>query len=136
MPLNKRNLYTILITGCIAGYIWLYYGMTFPPDHVVDVCLFKRIADIPCPSCGATRSVVSLIHGDLIKALYINPLGLVVAGVMLLTPFWLLADLVTKRESLLNVFRHTERLLKKPGVAIPLVLLLVINWIWNIAKEL
>ena len=138
MPVGKSKLYAILLIACMAGYIWLAYNLTQPQsgNNAVGVCLIKRITHIPCPSCGSTRAVLSFIHGDFLQALYINPLGILIAGIMLVTPVWILFDVITGKETLLNFYRQTEIVLKKPGIAIPLVLLVLINWIWNIVKGL
>ncbi len=41
-------------------------------------CPFKYLTGVPCPGCGTTRSVISLVHGDLHRALFYNPLGLLI----------------------------------------------------------
>jgi hypothetical protein len=44
-------------------------------------CVFKAVTGLPCPTCGATRAVVALSHGDWSSALRLNPLVvLAVAG--------------------------------------------------------
>jgi len=138
MPISRSKLYTILIIACTAGYIWLFYSLTKFQSGIktVEVCLFKHATHIPCPSCGSTKSVLSIIHGDFLQALYINPFGLIIASIMLITPVWILFDVITRKNSLLNFYRKTENILKKPGIAITLVLFVLINWIWNITKAL
>jgi hypothetical protein len=48
---------------------WLLPILSFAPD-----CVFKGLTGIPCPTCGSTRSVVLLAHGDILHALAMNPL--------------------------------------------------------------
>ena len=138
MPISRSKLYTILIIACLAGYIWLFYSVSKfqPENNDVEVCLFKCVTHIPCPSCGSTRSVISIIHGDFLQALYINPFGIIVAGIMLVTPIWILFDIIIRKKTLYDFYIRIETLLRKPGIAIPLILLVLINWIWNIIKEL
>jgi hypothetical protein len=38
------------------------------------LCWFRRISTIPCPSCGSTRGVLSLLEGDVLGAFLKNPL--------------------------------------------------------------
>ena len=97
--------------------------------------MIKRITNIPCPSCGSTRSVSSLLHGDFAGAIYWNPLGLVVLAIMIFLPIWLAVDLILKKDSLLQSYKSTEKILRKKTVAIPLIILVIINWIWNIYKN-
>lgn len=138
MTLNRNRLYSILLIACLVGYVWVYFNITenWAENSSVEVCLIKHATNIPCPSCGSTRSVISLAKGDFINALLTNPLGYLVATIMLITPLWIALDIARKRKTLFNFYRRVELKLKKPGLAIPLILLLVINWIWNISKGL
>lgn len=62
-----------IIYGGIAllmlGAGWLLPILSFAPD-----CVFKGLTGLPCPTCGSTRSVVHLAHGDILSALAMNPL--------------------------------------------------------------
>ncbi len=138
MTLNRNKLYSILFISCIAGYIWLYISLnnTVTSSQAYDVCLIKHITNIPCPSCGSTRSIVSLTNGNFIEALHINPMGFIVAAIMFIAPLWILIDLATRRKTLFEFYQKIETYLKRPQYAIPLILLVIINWIWNIAKGL
>jgi len=136
---NYRNkLYSFLLIACLAGYIWLYYSITQNKTGNIssEVCLIKHVTNIPCPSCGSTRSVISLSQGDVIGALYLNPIGFIVAFIMLVAPFWIIADTIMKSNTLFHFYQKTEASLKKPMIGIPLILLVIINWIWNITKGL
>lgn len=138
MLLSKNKLYLLLTIACIAGYSWLYFNTisTQAQNSGVEVCLIKHLTNIPCPSCGSTRSVVSLINGNFLDALYLNPFGLIIAFILLVVPIWILTDILMKRSSLYNAYRRMELLIKKPQFSIPLVTLVLINWIWNISKGL
>ena len=39
------------------------------------LCPVRRATGRPCPGCGATRSLVRLVHGDLRGAAAAHPLG-------------------------------------------------------------
>lgn len=138
MPLSRSNLYRILFIACMAGYIWLYIGLSIYQSEIktVAVCPIKHLTNIPCPSCGSTRAVILLTKGEFVNALLLNPFGYVVAVIMVLIPFWILADLVTKKETLYECYQKAETYLRKPGVAIPLIVFVIVNWIWNITKGL
>lgn len=137
MILERNRLYSILGITCLAGYIWLYYNLYLQntKSSSESFCMIKRITNIPCPSCGSTRSVSSLLHGDFAGAIYWNPLGLVVLAIMIFLPIWLAVDLILKKDSLLQSYKSTEKILRKKTVAIPLIILVIINWIWNIYKN-
>lgn len=56
-------------------------GRCLPP------CYFYSLTGIPCPGCGLTRSVISLLRGDVLTAMRYNlmPFFLVV----IILPLWL-----------------------------------------------
>ena len=127
-----------MIIACVAGYIWLYIGITneqsvFKP---VEVCFIKHFTNIPCPSCGSTRAILSLTKGNFNEAFNINPMGFLVAFIMLFTPLWILVDVVAKKNTLFTFYQKMDTYLKRPKIAIPLLIIVVINWIWNINKGL
>lgn len=129
-----NKLYPILLMACLAGYAWVYVSAT--KSKPIEVCLIKRATNMPCPSCGATRSVVSLAKGHFAEALNINPIGYLAAAAMLVAPIWILADTIMRSNTLIGAYQTMEARLRKPKYAAPLVLLVVINWVWNIAKGL
>jgi hypothetical protein len=45
---------------------------------VPHVCLFRLISGLPCPGCGITHSIISLMHFDFAAAWHNNPAGLFV----------------------------------------------------------
>jgi Protein of unknown function (DUF2752) len=91
--LHKRNSNQIefgIIYGGIAlvtlGAGWLLPILSFAPD-----CVFKGLTGIPCPTCGSTRSVMHLAHGDILHALAMNPLTTVC---LLAAIGWFIASLM------------------------------------------
>ncbi|MDO7603162.1 MAG: DUF2752 domain-containing protein [Flavobacteriaceae bacterium] len=138
MTLDRNKLYSVLFIACLAGYVWLYFSVTknITEKKLVEVCIIKHATNIPCPSCGSTRSVISLTKGDFIGALKFNPIGYLVAIIMLIAPIWIIADTIKGTKTLFNFYIKTETYLKRPKIAITLILLVIINWIWNITKEI
>jgi len=74
--LEKKSPHQIefgLIYGVIAlimlGVAWWPPILSLAPG-----CVFKRLIGLPCPTCGSTRSLVHLSHGDILSALSMNPL--------------------------------------------------------------
>lgn len=37
-------------------------------------CLFHQLTGLYCPGCGGTRSVISLIHGQIVASIRYNPI--------------------------------------------------------------
>jgi hypothetical protein len=134
----RNKLYLLLLTACVAGYIWLVFTYYRIVTLALDpgVCSFKRATGIPCPSCGSTRSVLSVLNGDIAGALLWNPFGIIIVFILLVSPVWVLFDVLSHRDSLFKFYIRTELFLKRKWIAIPAILLVLLNWIWNIFKGL
>ena len=135
MPLSRNRLYSILFVTCLAGYIWIYYHNLISSSNL-EVCLVKRITSIPCPSCGSTRSVLALLNGQFLDALYFNPLGFLMVLVLGVSPLWILYDVILKKETLYKVYLDTETQFKNKRFAFSFALIMVCIWVWNIMKNL
>lgn len=135
--MTRNRLYLLLAIGILAGYGWVswffYRGI---PDNDFTPCIFKNATGIACPSCGSTRSVLLLSHGKLADALLLNPLGVIMATIMLIAPFWLLYDVISKKVTLYSSYKKFENIVRIKWVAITLIILILINWAWNIQKGL
>lgn len=136
---SNKYLYWILAILSVAGYAWIGLHLFFPdvPLTSSTVCLFKNVTSLPCPSCGITRSVLLILHGDFLGAPFINPLGFIVAPGLITLPVWLLADILRGKTTLAHSILWTEKIIKsRKSVYIPLVALVLINWGWSILKDL
>ena len=85
MFLSRNKLYLFLSILCTSGYFWMYFNLTKNPIINTEVCLFKHVTKIPCPSCGSSRSITQIIKGNIQQALYLNPLGFISAFILLIT---------------------------------------------------
>jgi hypothetical protein len=97
-------------------------------------CLFHKVTGFPCPSCGSTRSVLAILHGDFIQAWQFNPLGFLITGMMIAVPSWILIDWIRRSDSFFRIYRKTEDLFRKKQIYIPAIALVLGNWIWNFLK--
>ena len=136
--MTRNKLYVILSTACATGYIWLLinYNQLVIRSGEPGLCLFKRITSFPCPSCGSTRSVISVLKGDLAGALSWNPLGLIILTVLIVVPIWMLTDILLKQDRLFRFYNRAELFMRRKWIAIPAILLVLLNWFWNIYKGL
>jgi Protein of unknown function (DUF2752) len=62
-----------IIYGGIAA-LMLCAARFLPLLLLLPSCAFKGLTGIPCPTCGATRSVVYLARGEITASLVMNPL--------------------------------------------------------------
>jgi hypothetical protein len=75
--------------------------------------MLKNITGSPCPSCGTTRAIQLLLNN-----------------------IWIVFDLLFKKESFYKYYQKAECIIRSKWVAILLIILVIVNWIWNIKKEL
>lgn len=79
-PPVARYLVIALCLGAI-GVAWLFPAalpggaLSVAGNALPEACGLKRIAGIPCPGCGLTRSWVSALEGDLAGSLAFHPVG-------------------------------------------------------------
>lgn len=66
-----KDIIILLIIINILGIIYLYlnknYGFYIP-------CIFRKITGLYCPGCGATRSIIALLKGNIKASFSYNPL--------------------------------------------------------------
>ena len=66
---------SLLGSTLVAGKVLSEATSGFQEGKVI--CVFRNVTGLPCPFCGGTRSVGSVLSGDLAEAWSFNPLGLV-----------------------------------------------------------
>jgi len=73
-----------LIYGTIA-LLALIAARLLPVQDMLPSCAFKAFTGIPCPTCGTTRSLICLAHGDLPGAIGLNPVAslAIIAAILL-----------------------------------------------------
>lgn len=134
---TRKKLYWFILALCLAGYGWLSYDFFFGGDSDnFTVCPVKTLTGIPCPSCGTTRSVGLILHGHFTEAMLTNPFGLLASLFLVIAPLWIISDLFFERGSFLVAYQKTEVIVRKQIVYLPLILLCLLNWYWNIIKGL
>ncbi len=131
--------YLLLFFACLLGYGWLLinnklnYGSQTGEDGI-GICPVKIVTGYPCPSCGSTRSVVHLFHGNIGKAVQTNPIGIILFLGLTISPGWILFDVISGKRGLYKFYLKVEEIVRIKLVAIVLTVLIAINWIWNFYK--
>ncbi|MDN3678291.1 DUF2752 domain-containing protein [Flavobacterium paronense] len=134
--MTRNKLYSLLLIACSAGFIYFFYNVYTSQSRIVHVCIIKNVTGFPCPSCGTTRALTLLFQGRIIQSVVLNPFGILVAIMMFFFPLWVMTDIVLKKETFYFWYKKTEATIRKPWLASILILLVLLNWIWNIYKHL
>jgi hypothetical protein len=77
---------------------------------------------------------LSIINGNFLEGFYLNPLGYILLVIMIAAPIWVIYDWFSNSQTLLTFYKKTEQFFSRKIVAIPAILLVLMNWAWNIYK--
>ena len=90
----------------------------------IVLCPLKKYTGIPCPTCGATRAVLSAFHGDFYEAFKLQPLVMTVA---------VMAGPVALAAALSQRVKHVLAMtIRYPLTWFFAALLLATNWVYVI----
>lgn len=134
--MTRNKLYSLLLITCLTGFIYLFYNIHTLQSQAFRVCIIKNVTGYPCPSCGTTRAVTLLLKGRILASLLLNPFGIIVTMIMTIFPIWILMDFFLKKETFYFWYKKAEGTIRKPWLASILIVLVLLNWIWNIYKHL
>jgi len=138
MMSDQKKFYYFTTSFLIIGFGWvawnLFYFQQSGPG--LEICVLKNTVGLPCPSCGTTRSVLYLLHGDLSTALLINPFGIIVFIGLVVIPFWILYDYWNVSRTLWTCYLQFINTFSNKKFSFVVIVLVLLNWIWNIQKGL
>ena len=129
MRFSYKYKYLVIIILLISGYFLLFYSNALTNQ---SFCIFKHITGIPCPSCGSTRATLLLFHGEFGKSISLNPFGIITNILILVSIAWMLKDIIISRDTFLPFLKKTLDI----RIQYVILVIVVANWIWNIAKGL
>ena len=112
-----------ILYGSIA--IFALCVSRFIPDlNLIPSCVFKNCTGLPCPTCGSSRAIVHLAHGDILSSIAMNPLTALCLAAAVSYFLFSLTTLVfdTRRMSL--KLEENEKSVVRAGE----VLLILVNW--------
>jgi hypothetical protein len=113
----------IVLAGSVA---WLALAFPWPR------CPFFTLTGLPCVSCGATRSAIAFLHGDILSALRWNPLAFVAFCVLIAFDLYAAIALVGRMPRLRIV---DWTIMEKNAARIAVISLLALNWIYLLAHR-
>ncbi|MBM3720118.1 MAG: DUF2752 domain-containing protein [Actinobacteria bacterium] len=93
------------------------------------LCIFRNLTGLPCPFCGSTRSVGQILQGDFIEALAFNPIGFLVAALIVIMT---VAPATMERGSQ-TLSRLWERLSNRTQV-ISVIMAISLLWALNLPR--
>jgi hypothetical protein len=93
----------------------------------LQACQFEDRTGLPCPTCGMTTSFTLFVRGQLARSFYVQPMGMVLAGLCAMM-FWAAAYIAATGGAAHRLFRFlpTSRLL------FAFFALVLLAWGWKI----
>lgn len=134
--MTRNKLYAWLFGACVLGQIYLWYSIFSIDKYHLTVCMIKNVTGYPCPSCGTTRAMQLLVQGNFLESIKMNPFGIIVTILMAIAPIWIAIDVVLKKDTFFHSYKKTEVIIRTKWLAVFLIILVILNWIWNIYKHL
>ena len=134
----KRHLYQLVALLSILAYGWLIYNSFFlnTGEEGIIVCWFRTISGLPCPACGSTSGMVEIFKGHFHKAFQYNPFAFSSLLILIIASLWVSYDIVLKKDGFYKFYLTVNEKLKKKRIIIPIILLFLIIWMWNIYKAI
>jgi hypothetical protein len=134
--MSKNKLYLFIIVACLTGFSYLFYSINHSKSTSLNLCMVKNVTGYPCPSCGTTRAIQLLLKNNWMASIQMNPFGILVAMLMVVLPLWIVWDTIAKKETFFKWYKKTEAILRTKWLAVFLIILVILNWIWNVKKGL
>jgi hypothetical protein len=132
IAVRKRRtdeVYFGLVYGTIA-ILAIFAAHVLPLADLLPSCVFKAMTSIPCPTCGATRSLMHLAHGDIVAAFRMNPLFALTVIAAFLALLFDAASLLGNLPRISLVLTPSDA----TRIRIALVLIFLMNWMYLIGK--
>lgn len=97
----------------------------------LGVCGLKQALDFPCLSCGSTRATISLLSGNLIQALRLQPLMMSIYAMIAVWGMASLGTFIADRKLILEFNKREDLLFKASLITLPLL-----NWAYLIWQDI
>ncbi len=134
----KKHLYQLVALLSVLAYGWLIYNSFFlsTSEEGITICWFKSLSGLPCPACGSTSGMVEIFKGNFLNAFQLNPFAYSSLFILIGSSIWVVRDLIFRKDSFYQFYLKVNAYIKQKKVFIPLIILILSIWMWNIYRSL
>lgn len=122
----------LVVVLCARFVIPAIWARPWLQQRLLQPCLLRTTTGIPCPFCGATRSVVLAAHGRLLDSARLHPAGIAVVLAGGVAGVWLAICAVSGYDLGVSAAARATRRLASARV---LVLLVVVMWLYTVVAQ-
>ncbi len=119
-----------LAAAAFFGLFWLsahYRIALWPPG-----CGFKQKYDLPCPTCGMTKSTTAFAQGKIFEAFYIQPAAALLCSVLAVSAF--LAFLMAVFGVYFGFIKRFFTEVKIRYIILALIIIIAAGWAVTLAR--
>jgi hypothetical protein len=116
----------VSVAAFAGAALWLRIGLAWPR------CPFLSVTGFPCLTCGATRALIAMAHGDFWRAVSWNPLACLALCGVFAFDLYAIAVLIS-RSARLRLVDWTKN--EKNAVRIAAAAVIALNWIYLLAHR-
>ncbi len=131
MPFNPQKYYIFLVSIFIGTGLIIWSELPTKENHITT-CIFKNVTGYPCEFCGTGRALIFLRYGKVYHSIMSNPLGIMMSVFLSISIVWVVVDLIRKKETYFPAINRKV----SPMFIVVIILFVIVNWIWNIYKDI
>lgn len=130
--MNLKKKYRLLLLAIVSGYFFVGVSAYLQTKTSASVCLFKNLTGYPCPGCGSTRGTILLFKGHFMESILLNPVALIINVLAIIAIVMIVRDLWLNKTDFNTLITRKIH----PVILAIIVILTLLNWMWNISKGL
>lgn len=125
LKINKKEKILILFLFAAIILIFLYV------KYLNFDCIWKRLFNISCPSCGMSRALKLILKGKIIESFSYNILAFPIIVILITLAIVSIIDIIFKKQYLYTIYKFILN-----HYVIFIIMPIMISWVINIIRKI